>query len=247
MFKSFNRNIVKKLNSSRKLSLYLGIDCSTQGMKAIVMTERMETKFSTHINFDDDLDYQTEHGIWKQNGEILAPTVMFCAALDLTFSKLKEQGCPFQKLLAVSCSGQQHGSVYWKKGSEMVLQSLDPNKTLEKQIKATFAMEAGPIWMDSSTRKQCKSLERKVGGAIKLAQISGSRSYERFTGNQIAKVYEQKSSIYEDTERISLISSFMGCILTGRYIPIDVSDGSGMNLLNISTRQWSNILLNATA
>lgn len=186
------KNIIKSLYSTINLSLYLGIDCSTQGMKAIVMTEQMETKFSTHINFDNDLNYQTEYGVWKQNGEVLAPTVMFCAALDLTFSKLKEQGCPFQKLLAVSCSGQQHGSVYWKKGSETVLQTLDPDHTLEKQMKNTFAMEAGPIWMDSSTRNQCKALERKVGGAMKLAKISGSRSYERFTGNQIAKVYEKK-------------------------------------------------------
>jgi len=192
MLRSFNKNIVKNLNSTRKLSLYLGIDCSTQGMKAIVMTEQMETKFTTHINFDVDLDFQTEHGVWKQNGEILAPTVMFCAALDLTFSKLKEQGCPFQELLAISCSGQQHGSVYWKKNSEITLQSLNPKKTLENQLKTSFSMEAGPIWMDDSTKEQCKALERKVGGAIKLAEISGSRSYERFTGNQIAKVFEKK-------------------------------------------------------
>jgi xylulokinase len=41
----------------------------------------------------------------------------------------------------------------------------------------------GPIWMDSSTSKECRDIERAVGGAQRVADISGSRSYERFTGD----------------------------------------------------------------
>lgn len=83
----------------------------------------------------------------------------------------------------------------------------------------------GPIWMDSSTSKQCKQLEQRVGGAsvrgrqprglllllgeLSLSQvvaaISGSRAYERFTGNQIAKLYETNRFAYQKTERISLV------------------------------------------
>lgn len=58
--------------------------------------------------------------------------------------------------------------------------------------------------MDSSTSEQCKTLENGVGGPIKLARITGSRAYERFTGNQIAKLFEKRPDAYNNTEVIML-------------------------------------------
>ncbi|KAG8443549.1 hypothetical protein GDO86_012090, partial [Hymenochirus boettgeri] len=104
-----------------------------------------------------------------------------------------------------------------------------------------------PIWMDSSTSEQCRHLEEAVGGAEELANITGSRAYERFTGNQIAKVYHEKPEIYSQTERISLVSSFAASLFLGDYAPIDYSDGSGMNLLNIYDKDWSKKCLDACA
>jgi hypothetical protein len=34
----------------------------------------------------------------------------------------------------------------------------------------------------------------------KLAEITGSRAYERFTGSQIAKIYQTKKTVYNNTE-----------------------------------------------
>ncbi|KAG8138742.1 hypothetical protein E2320_001530, partial [Naja naja] len=83
--------------------------------------------------------------------------------------------------------------------------------------------------MDSSTAAQCKSLEKKAGGAQKLADITGSRAYEpvlsqRFTGNQIAKIYSRDPEVYSQTEKISLVSSFAASLFLGAYAPIDYSD-----------------------
>lgn len=88
----------------------------------------------------------------------------------------------------LTLSLQQHGSVYWKKDGLNTLSSLNPDSTLENQLKDAFAITQSPIWQDASTTKQCRSLEQLVGGAQGLAEKTGSKGYERFTGNQIAKV-----------------------------------------------------------
>lgn len=40
------------------------------------------------------------------------------------------------------------------------------------------------------------------------------------------------------TERISLISSFACSLFLGDYANVDYADASGMNLMNITTKQW---------
>jgi hypothetical protein len=62
--------------------------------------------------------------------------------------------------------------------------------------------------MDSSTLTYCELLEKKVGGPQRLADITGSRAYERFTGNQIAKILSEKSEAFFNTEVKSLKKVF---------------------------------------
>ena len=99
--------------------------------------------------------------------------------------------------------------------------------------------------MDSSTTDECQLLEKAVGDAQQLFQITGSKAYERFTGSQIMKVAKKTPEIYQQTERVQLISNFLASILLGKYAPIDLSDGSGMNLLDVRQYQWSKECLNA--
>ena len=39
------------------------------------------------------------------------------------------------------------------------------------------------------------------------------------------------------------MSNFIASLFLGDYAPIDWSDGSGMNLLNICTKDWDDMLL----
>lgn len=79
--------------------------------------------------------------------------------------------------------------MYWSSAAEELLASLDATRPLAAQLApAAFSIQRAPIWQDSSTTRECRELEAAVGGAQALADLTGSRAYERFTGTQIAKV-----------------------------------------------------------
>ncbi|XP_012286232.1 xylulose kinase isoform X2 [Orussus abietinus] len=230
---------------------YLGVDLSTQQLKAVVVDDHLHVLHETSVQFDNDLpEFRTYGGVVQKKEEprvVTAPTLMWVKALDMILDKLRVCGVDFSKVAAVSGCAQQHGTVYWGKVSRSNLQELDPMKFLHEQLAMTFSLNQSPVWMDSSTTAECKILEDAVGGAERLAEITGSRAYERFSGAQIAKVAGKKPEAYGNTERISLVSSFVASLFLGDFAPIDFSDGSGMNLLNIRTKDWSEELLEVCA
>ena len=226
-------------------SLYLGFDFSTQQIKAVVIDEALKVVAEEHVNFDQDLkEYRTSHGFHEgTNGKVTAPTIMWVKALDLIMERIRIQGVDLSRVVALSGAGQQHGSVYWR--NETMLQQMRPDKFMHDELAHAFSILDSPIWMDSSTSKQCQEMEEALSGPENLAKITGSRAYERFTGLQIAKIAQEKSEAYSNTERISLVSSFAASLFLGQIAPIDTSDAGGMNLLDIRQLQWSQDCLQA--
>ncbi|MDD4871970.1 MAG: xylulose kinase [Kiritimatiellae bacterium] len=238
------------MSNKKRAKYFLGLDSSTQSLKATIIDSHLKVVNECSVNFDSDLPkYKTTGGVHrgKDGLTVTAPAIMWVEALDLLFQKLRKQKVPLGKVAAIAGSGQQHGSVWLKKGTLKILKSLTPSRTLKEQLKNGFSVEDSPIWMDSSTTKQCAQREKAMGGPQAVADITGSRAYERFTGNQIAKIYQKNRIGYNLTERIALVSSFIPTLLIGDYAPIDVSDGSGMNLMDIRSRKWSKKALDCTA
>jgi xylulokinase len=214
---------------------FLGIDVSTQSCKLLVTDARRRVLVhSIAVNFERDLPhYHTTDGFIKQGRVVCAPSLMFVEALELALSQLHSRGFDFQTIVAVSASGQQHGSIWWHRGADAALDSLNlnPQQTLTATLKDSFSMPLAPIWMDSSTHVECSEMEHFVNGPERMASISGSRAYERFTGPQIRRRIKSQPEVYDNTERISLISSLVPTLLLGRYAPIDQADGSGTALV----------------
>nr|XP_044992366.1 xylulose kinase isoform X2 [Jaculus jaculus] len=199
----------------------LGWDFSTQQVKVVAVDTELNVFYEDSVHFDRDLPaFGTQGGVHvhKDKLTVTSPVLMWVQALDLILEKMKASGFDFSQVLALSGAGQD-----------------------------CFSISDCPVWMDSSTTTQCRQLEAAVGGALALSRLTGSRAYERFTGNQIAKIHQQNPEAYSHTERVTLVSNFAASLFLGSYCPIDYSDGSGMNLLQIQDKVWSQACLRACA
>lgn len=193
-------------------------------------------------------EFKTSGGVYKSDdgpNVYTAPVAMWLKAFDLCLDKLRIEGVDFSEILAISGCAQQHGSVWWRRDSGELLSQMDPDKYLHECLSAAFSLKNSPIWMDASTTEECKFIESYVGGPEEMAEITGSRAYERFTGPQISKIYRKRPEVYETTERITLISNFIASIFLGSYAPFDASDSSGMNMMDLKENKWSNKCLEA--
>ncbi|TRM65505.1 hypothetical protein BD626DRAFT_488978 [Schizophyllum amplum] len=227
--------------------LFFGLDLSTQQLKGILISQDACVVHESAVHFESDLaHYGTVKGaIPGPNGEATSPVAMWLEAYDLLMARMREAGVDFSSIVAISGSGQQHGSVYWSAEAEKLLSSLDTDRPLTQLAPGAFSWQRAPIWQDSSTTRECRELEAAVGGAQQLADLTGSRGYERFTGTQIKKLRRVDPATYNATVRISLVSSFMHCLFLGSIAPIEISDASGMNLMNVLSCKWEDVLLEA--
>ena len=231
--------------------LFLGLDSSTQSLSAVVIDlGARKVIYEQSLNFDQALPhYGTRNGVLPNRNPLVkhSPPLMWAEALDLLFARMKKDRVPLDKVLAVSGSGQQHGSVYFNEKAADVLSNLDPKTNLVENLTGVFARKSSPIWMDSSTAKECAEIRKKLGGIKFTASRTGSDTFERFTGPQIRKFFKTEPKAYARTANIALVSSFMASLLAGKIAPIDFGDGAGMNLMDIRRKNWNHDALKATA
>ena len=233
------------------MPLYLGLDSSTQSLTAIVIdSDSKAVVYESSLNFDQELpQYGTTHGVLPRADPDVAMSspVMWADALDVMFARIAKSGIDVNRIAAICGSAQQHGSVYLKRRAAAGIGSLDPSLPLAAQVSSMLSRTESPIWMDSSTRAECREITEAVGGAGPLSQHTGSRAFERFTGPQIRKFAAADPTAYAATDRVHLVSSYMASLLAGRHAPVDPGDASGMNLMDLRERRWWRPALDATA
>lgn len=228
----------------------LGIDASTQSCSAIVIDTVAGTVVAeTSVNFGEHLpQYGAPNGFisGEPGGQVHSDPRMWLDALELLLKDL-EGLFNLSKVEAISGAAQQHGSVYLNADWLEKLGLLAAEDSLSSQLNSCFSRRTSPIWMDRSTSVQCREIADSVGGDEVVCAKSGSVAIERFTGPQIRRFSQLDPVAYGRTERIHLVSSFLGSIFCGREAPIDSGDGAGMNLLNINNWSWDADLLKGTA
>ncbi|QLG71001.1 hypothetical protein HG535_0B00390 [Zygotorulaspora mrakii] len=225
---------------------YLGFDLSTQQLKCLAINQDLKIVHSETIVFETELpQYETTKGVYIKGDVIECPVAMWVESIDLIFYKFTKSGFDLSKVKAISGSCQQHGSVYWTEAADELLTALDPKdgSLVEQLVPAAFSRATAPNWQDHSTGKQCKAFEEKAGGPQGLAKITGSRAHFRFTGTQILKIAEEEPECYSNTQTISLVSSFVASLLSGKLTPLEEADACGMNLYEIPKRDFDKNLL----
>src|SRR5664279_1145280 len=231
--------------------LFLGLDSSTQSLSAVVIDlDTRKVVCEKSLNFDQALpQYKTQNGVLPNRDPLVkhSSPLLWAAALDLLFAQMKKDGVALGNILAVSGSGQQHGSVYFNEKAADVLLNLNPKKSLVENLDGIFACKTSPIWMDASTARECAEIRKKLGGIKYTASRTGSDTFERFTGPQIRKFFKTEPDAYTKTASIALVSSFLASLLAGKIAPIDFGDGAGMNLMDIRRKVWDMDALKATA
>ncbi|KAL7415883.1 hypothetical protein BDY24DRAFT_337338, partial [Mrakia frigida] len=229
-------------------------DCSTQALKVVAVNESLQVVAEAKVDFSAEIPrFGTKSGVLLGPGGVVnAPVEMYIEALDLLMEKLKKSDFPFWKVSAVSGAGQQHALVLFSHLAPTILSPshLSPLLPLAPQVLDAFSSPLVSNWQDSSTTTECLELEFALpGGREEMAQRTGSKAHERFTGPQVLKVVKQQKDVWENTSRVGIVSSWLATMLCldGEVKGIDESDACGMDLFDIPSRTFNSTLCSAAS
>ena len=121
------------------------------------------------------------------------------------------------KVAGIGCGGQMHGLVALDADDEVIRPAI--------------------LWNDGRTVEQVRYLNEEVG-VEKLLEWTGNIAYAGFTAPKILWMRDEEPENYARIAHVMLPKDYVNHLLTGVYAT-DVSDASGMLLLDVATRAWS--------
>ena len=97
------------------------------------------------------------------------------------------------------------------------------------------------LWNDGRTTKECDYLNNVIG-KDKLTEYTANIAFAGFTAPKILWVKENEPENFKKIARIMLPKDYLAYRLTGVHCT-DVSDASGMLLLDVKKRDWSDEMI----
>ncbi|MCL2077673.1 MAG: xylulokinase [Oscillospiraceae bacterium] len=195
------------------MAYILGIDIGTSGTKTVLFSEDGKAVASSTHEYPL---YTPQNGYAEQNAED-----WWNAVVNSVKDVLDESGIDSADIKGIGLSGQMHG---------LVMLDAD-NRVIRKSI----------IWCDQRTANEVDELNQKVGHD-KLIEITANPAITGFTAAKILWVKNNEPENYEKCRHILLPKDYVRFMLTGEYAT-EVSDASGMQLLDIPKRDWSDEVL----
>ncbi|MGN9164283.1 xylulokinase [Tissierellaceae bacterium HCP3S3_D8] len=191
----------------------IGIDIGTSGTRAVLFDEDLNIISSASEEYPL---YQPQNGWAEQNPEDWAKAAINTIKTIMTSSSIDKEN-----VKGIGLSGQMHGLVMLDEDNLVIRPAI--------------------IWADQRTEKECDEITEKVGRE-RLIEITANPALTGFTASKILWVKNNEPDNYARCRHILLPKDYVRFILTGAYAT-DVSDASGMQLLDVPKRQWSDEIL----
>lgn len=192
----------------------LGIDIGTSATKTLICDDNGKVLATA----------MAEHPIYspKPGWSEQEPEDWWTSTCAATKAVLKKAKVKPADVGGIGLSGQMHGSVF-----------LDKNgKSLRRAL----------LWNDQRTSEQCTQIEEKAGGRAALIDLVANPALTGFTAPKILWLRQKEPKVYDKVKRILLPKDYIRLRMTGEYAT-EVSDASGMLLLDVRNRTWSDRLL----
>ena len=132
---------------------------------------------------------------------------------------LKEltEGFDKSQIGGISFGGQMHGLVILDENDEVIRPAI--------------------LWNDGRTTKECDYLNNEIGKE-NLSKYTANISFTGFTAPKILWIRNEEPENFARIKKIMLPKDYIAYKLTGIHCT-DVSDASGMLLLDVKNRSWS--------
>jgi xylulokinase len=196
------------------MSIYLGIDIGTSGTKTLAINQRGK------ILAEATSRYPSYHPkpLWSEQ----EPEDWWRATVKTVRAVVKAGKLKPADVKAIGLSGQMHGSVFLDKQNRVIRRAL--------------------LWNDQRTAAECDEMERRAGGRAELIRMVANPALTGFTAPKILWLRNHEPRHFEKTVKVLLPKDDVRRRMTGE-MATDVSDASGMLLLDVARRDWSLELL----
>lgn len=195
------------------MAYLIGVDIGTSGTKTVLFNENGEAVASNTVEYPL---YQPKNGYAEQE-----PTDWWNATVSTIRAVINSSGVKACDIKGIGLSGQMHGLVMLDKSGAVIRPSI--------------------IWCDGRTEKECAEITNLVG-AKRLIEITANPALAGFTASKIMWVKNNEPENYEKCKHILLPKDYIRFMLTGE-MATEVSDASGMQLLDVPNRCWSDEVL----
>ena len=125
------------------------------------------------------------------------------------------------KIKGIGCGGQMHGLVVLDKDDNVIRPAI--------------------LWNDGRTHKEVDYLNGVIGKDF-LSDNTANIAFAGFTAPKILWMKANEPELFEKIEKIMLPKDYINYILTGIHAT-DYSDASGMLLLDVKNKKWSDKML----
>ena len=198
------------------MGIYLGIDIGTSGTKTLAINEKGKILASAMETYP----CYFPKPLWsEQDPDDWWKATIRSVRKTIASAKLKPAD-----VKSIGLSGQMHGSVFLDRNDKVIRRAI--------------------LWNDQRTSAECEEMERRVGGRAKLIKLVANPAMTGFTAPKILWLRNHEPRHFDKTRKVLLPKDEIRRRLTGEYAT-EVSDASGMLLLDVARRRWSKKLLSA--